>query len=295
MSSIFGKLKALLEDPPPEFAFEIGSDRIAMSRTSTPFAERRIGLPQGTVVPSATKDNVVDPAAFGQAVASLVPPAAGRRKRGAALILPAAAVRLAVIEFESFPAKEEERLQLIRFRLRRTLPFDVDSAALSYQVQPGNKVVVAIAPADVVAHYEAPFRAIGLDPGFVTCSPLAVLDLPPSAGSVLAAHLSSGVLTVLAVDNGVLSLARTLELAPGADGMVTEISADLYTTLIYMEDQTGSRPGKVLLAGFGPDSDAIASRLAEELELPAESLPYDNPGLAGYIASVAGVKMESAA
>ena len=294
MSSLFGKLKTLLADPPPEFAFEIDADRIAMSRTSPPFAEREVRLAPSVVVPSPTKDNVVDPAAFGQAVVSLVPPASGRRRRGAALILPAAAVRLAVIEFESFPSKEEERLQLIRFRLRRTLPFDVDSAALSYQVQPGNKVVVAVAPSEVVAHYEAPFREVGLDPGFVTCSPLALLDLLPATGSILAAHLSSGVLTVLAVNNGILSLARTLELAPGADGMVTEISADLYTTLIYMEDQTGSRPGKVLLAGFGDDSNAIAIRLALELELAVESLQYANPGLAGYVASVAVGKLENA-
>ena len=295
MSSLFGKLKTLLEDPPPEFAFEIDADRIVISRTSPPFAEREARLAPGVVVGSPIKDNVLDPVAFGQALASLVPTAGGRRRRGAALILPAAAVRLAVIEFESFPSKEEERIQLIRFRLRRTLPFDVDSAALSYQVQTGNKVVVGVAPAEVVAHYEAPFRALGLDPGFVTSSPLAVLDLLPATGSILAAHLSSGVLTVLAVNNGILSLARTLELAPGADGIVTEISADLYTTLIYMEDQTGSRPSKVLLAGFGADSDTIASRLESELELSVESLPYDNPGLAGYIASVAGVRLESAA
>ncbi len=295
MNSLFTRLQKLLEDPPPEFAFEIGADRIAMSRTRPPAAAREIPLTPGVLVPSPVKDNVADPAAFAHAVSSLVPPASGRRKRGAALILPSNAVRLAVLDFETFPGKEEERLQLVRFRLRRTLPFDVDSAAISYQVQTGSKVVVAVAPAEVITHYEAPFRAANLEPGFVTCSPLAVLELLPATGSLLAAHLDSGTLTVLAVNNGVLSLARSLELAPDPDGMLAEISADLYTTLIYMEDQTGSRPGQIILAGFGPDAEATADRLAAELELPVHVLPDENPGLAGYLASVQGGTREKAA
>ena len=292
MNSLFARLRKLLEDPPPEFAFEIHADRIAMSRTRPPAAAREVPLAAGVLVPSPLKDNVADAEAFASAVASLVPPASGRGRRGAALILPANTVRLAVLEFESFPGKEEERLQLIRFRLRRTLPFDVDSAALSYQVQAGNRVVVAVVPAEIVAHYEAPFRAAGLDPGFVTCSPLAVLELLPRTGSVLAAHVNSGTLSVLAVREGVLSLARSLELAQGADGMLAEVSADLYTTLIYMEDQTGSRPEKVILAGFAPSA---AGRISADLEIPVETLPFDHPGLAGYLNSVSAGTREEAA
>ena len=295
MKSLLARLQNLLADPPPEFAFEIEAGRISMSRTKPPAARREAALPAGAVVPSPVKDNVIDEAAFSHAVAHLVPPASGRRKRGAALILPANSVRLAVLEFENFPAKEEERLQLIRFRLRRTLPFDVDSAALSYQVQSGNKVVVAVTPAEIIARYEAPFRAVGLEPGFVTCAPLAVLDLLPPKGSVLAAHLNSGTLTVLAVDNGVLTLARSLELAPGHDGMLDEISADLYTTLIYLEDHAGARPHRLALAGFGDWAATAATRLSVELEIPVDVLPFETPGLDGYLASIGGNVLERAA
>jgi Tfp pilus assembly protein PilN len=274
-------IKNLLKDPPPEFAFDIAPNGIAMSRTRPPAATQRVLLPPGVLIPSPVKDNVHDADELAAAVKALVPTAAGRSRRGAALILPDNSLRLAVLDFETLPEKEDERLSLIKFRLRKTLPFDVDEAALSTFVQPGGKkVVAAVAPLEIVARYEAPFRAAGLQPGLVTCASLTLLELLPRKGSLLVAHRAPGSLSVLALKDGVLTLARTLEL-----DTLDEISADLYSTLIYLEDQTGERPEKLILAGFGSDAESAATRLAVELDIAAEALPVENPGLAGYLKS----------
>jgi len=286
--SAIDSIKKLLQDPPPEFAFEIAPDGIAMSRTRPPATLQKLPLPPGVVIPSPVKDNVGDAEEFARVVKALVPPGPGRRT--AALILPDNSLRLAVLDFETLPAKEDDRLSLIKFRLKKTLPFDVDEAALSTIVQPGNKVLAAVAPVEVIARYEAPFRAAGLHPGLITCSSLALLELLPRTGTLLVAHLSPGALTVLAVKDGVVNLARTLELAEAADPL-EEISADLYPTLIYLEDQTQLRPDKLILAGFGAGSDtaadSAATRLSVELNIPAEALNVENPGLAGYLQSLA--------
>jgi type IV pilus assembly protein PilM len=288
--SALNQIRALLKDPPPEFAFEIAADGIAMSRTRPPAAVQHAALPEGVIVPSPVKDNVLDAAALAHAVAKLVPASAGRGRRTAALILPDNSMRLAVIDFATLPDKEEERLALIKFRLRKTLPFDIDEAALSYHIQAGNKVLAAVAPVEIVARYEAPFRAAGLHPGLVTSSTVAMLELLPAKGSLLVAHHSPGALTVLALQNGVVSLARSLELAHGTADPLEEISADIYPTLIYIEDQTGSRPEQVIIAGFGAgfgdDADAAATRLAVELDLPVNALPGDHLGLTGYLQSL---------
>jgi type IV pilus assembly protein PilM len=293
--SLLGKIGALLQDPPPEFAFEIAADGITMSRTRPPATLQYAALPAGALVPSPVKDNVQDAAAFSEAVAKLIPPAAARGRRTAALILPDNSLRLAVIDFETLPDKEEERLALIKFRLRKTLPFDIDEAALSYFVQGGKKVVAAVAPVEIVARYEAPFRAAGLQPGLVTSSSLAMLELVPVKGSLLVVHLSPGALTVLALNNGILTIARSLELAVHAADPMEEISADIYPTLVYIEDQTGVRPESVLLAGFGADSSTAATRLAVELDIPVESLAEPHPGLAGYLRSLARATQKAAA
>jgi type IV pilus assembly protein PilM len=257
-----------------------------MSRTRPPAITTRAELPPGTLHPSPLKDNMLDTAAFSQAVARLVPATGKRGRRTAALILPDNAVRLAVLDFETLPAKEEERQALIRFRLRKTLPFDVDEAALSWHIQPGNKVVAAVTPADIVIRYETAFRLAGLHPGLVTCTPLALVDLLPSTGYILAAHKTEGALTVLALRNGVLLLARTLELMPHTVDALEEISTDLYPTLVFLEDQTGARPEKLLLLGFGGQGDSAATRLSIELDIPADAMDEPHPGLAGYLRSL---------
>src|SRR5580704_7900157 len=141
--SLLHAIQSLLQDPPPEFAFEISASGIAMSRTRPPSTVQQVPLADGVLAPSPTKENIVDLPAFTDAVRKLVPT---HGRRTAALILPDNAMRLAVLEFDNLPEKEEERMALVRFRLRKTVPFDMDSAAVSFHVQAGNKVLVAVAP-----------------------------------------------------------------------------------------------------------------------------------------------------
>jgi type IV pilus assembly protein PilM len=286
--NFFNPVLDLLRDPPPEFVFEIATDGIAMSRTRPPASLQTIPLVSGVIAPSPVRENILDPDAFSDAVRKLAPPAAGRNgKRRAALILPDNCVRIAVLDFDSLPAKEEERRPLINFRLRKSVPFDIDDAALSYFPQTGNKVIVALAPSEIVAHYEAPFRAAGFDTGLVTVSSLAMLDLFPVTGSIVIARVSPGALTVLAMTDGVVTIVRSLELAHAGTGdSLAEVITDVYPTLAYIEDQTGSRPAKMFIAGFGSDAGRSAARLAHELEIPVESFDNPWPGLAGYLASL---------
>ena len=301
--NLFDSVLGVLREPHPEFVFEIAADGIAMSRTRPPAAIQTVPLLASVIAPSPVRENILDPDAFAEAVRKLVPPAAGRTaKRRAALILPDNSVRIAVLDFDSLPAKEEERRPLINFRLRKSVPFDIDDAALSYFPQAGNKVIVALAPSEIVAHYEAPFRAAGFDTGLVTVSSLAMLDLFPVTGSIVIARLSPRALTVLAVTDGVVTIVRSLELTHSDEApadALDEIIADVYPTLAYIEDQTGSRPAKMFIAGFGPDAkDAAknsARRLAHELEIPVESFDNPWPGVAGYLESLAAKIKKKAA
>ncbi len=200
-------------------------------------------------------------------------------------------MRLAVLEFDNLPEKEEERMALVRFRLRKTVPFDVDTAAVSYHVQSANRVLVAVTPAEVIAQYEAPFRAVGLHPGVVIPAAVALLELLPATGSYLVAHQNSGTLAILVVGNGVLTLARSLEPdhdSPGnADGpALDEIVSNLYATRVYVEDQAGALPDRLYLAGFGAESSRVAARLSGELDVEVSVVHEEHPGLAGYLRSL---------
>jgi type IV pilus assembly protein PilM len=279
--------QSFLKDPPPEFAFEISATSIAMSRTRPPAVAQRLPLPEGVIVPSPVKENIADPAAFEEAVRKLVPGPSGHPL--CALILPDNAMRLSVLEFDNLPEKEEERAALVRFRLKKTVPFDVETATMAWFAQPGNKVVVALAPAGTIAQYEAPFRAAKLRPGVVIPAAIATLELLPPNGSFLMAHLHSYALSILVVSNGILTLARSLELASRPDSgpdFLDEVVAGLYATRIYVEDQGDMKPDRLYLAGFGEDTSRTEIRLTAELDMPVEVVQQTDPGLAGYLYSL---------
>ena len=95
------------------------------------------------------------------------------------MVLPDTAVRVFVLDFEALPAKPIEALPVLRFRLRKMVPFDVEHAGVSYQIlveKKGElKVLAAVIPGLILQEYEAAVRAAGYEPGAVLPSSLAAL------------------------------------------------------------------------------------------------------------------------
>ena len=273
----------LFEEPPPSHAFEISEAGIAFAHGHQ--VDFRPFEP-GTLQASPSKDNLLRPEAFAASVAALVPAGGKNKRRRAALILPDFAARVQVLDFDAFPSYAEEQLSLIRFRVRKTVPFDVDSAIVSYHPQPHDKrvdVVAGIIALEIVARYEAPFRQAGFQPGLVTTSSLAALNLAPSSGVSIIVKLSGRVLSVMVQNAGRLQLTRTVEVEHmEAD----EILAVLHPTVAYIEDEMATRPDRLYVVG----QQGFTHELGRELGIPVETLssPYGTPseynaGLLGYL------------
>ena len=137
------------------------------------------------------------------------------RTRSVTLVLPDACVRVFMLDFDSLPAKSDEILPVLRFRLRKMLPFDVEQAGVGYQVLSQDKtqvkVLTAVCPARF-AEYEAAVRAAGYEPGAVLPASLAALETVDSMKAVLAANLGASALTTLIINGQDLLLYRTLDL-----------------------------------------------------------------------------------
>ena len=288
------RLKTILRDPPPAMAFEISEAGIAAARIGIHAELEWQPLKSGTLSVSPLKENVVDADEFAATVRLLGAAQAARKRKDVALILPDFSTRIAVVDFDSFPADPKEQASLVRFRLKRSVPFDVDSAALSYWAQPaakGKVDVVVVTPLEIVARYEAPFRAAGMIPGLVTTSCLAALELAPEAGLSVLAKLTGHVLTVLVRDKGVVKLVRCLELS---SNHLDDIAGVLLPTFVYVEDNLGGRAERLLLCGFGGQTVEAQQRFQEELGVETEPLRSalgapgeSNAGLLGYLRSIA--------
>jgi type IV pilus assembly protein PilM len=289
------KLKSILQDPPPAMVFEISEAGIAAARVGSRAELEFQALKPGTLSVSPIRENVLDPDEFLLAVRSLSGTQAARKRKDVALILPDYAARISVLDFDQFPKEPKEQGSLIRFRLKRSVPFDVETAAMSYYMQPAadGKVdaVVVMAPLEIVSRYEAPFRSAGLNPGLVTTSSLAVLDLAPEAGLSVLAKLTGRVLTVLVRDKSHLKLVRCVELP---STQLYDIEAVLVPTFVYVEDNLGRSAETLLLCGFGAETDEAARHFAAELQVNVEPLRSplgvpgeNNAGLLGYLRSIA--------
>jgi type IV pilus assembly protein PilM len=290
------RLRAYIQDPPPDLAVEISEAGLAAARLGARTELGFAALKPGAVVVSTVQENLIDEDEFARAVRSLIEAGAGRKRRNVTLILPDYCARIAVLDFDSFPGDAKEQASLIRFRVKRSVPFDAESAALSYWPEPrtaGKKVdvLVAMAPLEVVSRYEAPFRAAGMNPGLMIPSSLAAIELVPDAGLNVLAKLTGRVLTVVARQAAVPKLVRCLEL-PVPD--VGEVSAVLAPTFVYLEDNLGGKTETLYLCGFGAETDAAARRFAEELGVAVEpvrspmGVPGEgNAGLLGYLRSIA--------
>lgn len=292
---LLDSISALLQDPPPSMAFELSEAGVAVARLGPKTELDFRPLNPGVLAISPLKDNVVMPDDLAIAVRELAPRNGNRKRRDVALILPDYSTRVAVLDFDSFPSDAKERLSLIRFRIRKSVPFDVESAAISYFVQPGEgkkfDVVVVVAPLEVISRYEAPFRAAGLNPGLVTTSCLAALNLVQDGGITVLAKVTGKALTMMVLQNGRLKLVRCLEVSSNG---IAEIAADLYPTFVFIEDNVGSKAGRLLLCGFGERTETAREQFQRELGVEVEPVRSplgtpgeNNAGLLGYLKSVA--------
>ena len=289
-------LANLLKDPPPTHAFELSEAGLACAAVAEPQRTQFAPFDPGALQVSPVHENIQQPHAILDRLHGLVPPN-GQRKRRAALILPDYCARVAVLDFDAFPAQPHEQMALLRFRMKKSVPFDIDSAIVSHSLQARGadgkvEILAAVMAADLVTQYEAPFRAAGFHPGFVTTSSLAALNLIDSDGVSMFVKLSRRVLSVLVLDGRAIKLARCIEMDEGG---MEEIDSVLHPTLAYVEDELNTRPERVWLAGFSPEIAAMTDRWREDWGVAVEPLASRfgepnsmNTGLLGYLESIAG-------
>ncbi len=182
------------------------------------------------------------------------------RMRAVTVVVPDAAVRVFVLDFDSLPAKAEEALPVLKFRLRKSVPFDVEHAGITYQVlSEGSsrletqwKVLAAIMPGPVLAEYESVVRSAGYEPGVVLPASLAVLAAIDSQEALLVANLSARTLTTSIVSGNDILLYRTVELPLDPAEQQSEIQRAIAVAGAFYEDRLQVRPHRVLYAGVLP-------------------------------------------
>ncbi len=239
-------------------------------------------LAAGALEPALSDSNLHAPEAVAQAIASALNETASGT-RTVTLLVPDVCVRVFVLDFDSLPAKAAEAVPVIKFRLRRLLPFEVEPAGVSYQILTQTKdecrALIAVLPGPLLAEYEAAVRAAGYEPGVVLPSGLAALAAVNSAEPTLVTCLGMHTLTTAITHGDDILLYRTIDLPADDAARLAEIQRDLAVAEAFFEDKLGHRPDALLYSGIEDAAD-FARRLAAPTLTLSELAPRPETGAA---------------
>jgi type IV pilus assembly protein PilM len=253
----------------PKLACEIAADRVLVGRlredgrSLEACAARE--LAPGSVVPDLVEGNLRQRDAVRQAVQAALSSVAGR-SHDVIAVVPDAAVRVVLLEFDTLPSDSEEASGVVRFRMKKSLPFDVDKARVSYHAQKateGVRVVAAVALASVVEDYEAAIRDAGFSPGVVIPSMLAALGAAEARNPTLVVKVDARTTSIAILNADQLQLFRTLENTRGVTITGDQLAEEVYPSVVFFQDTYHLNIEKIFVAGLADTSSAAPALQAQ--------------------------------
>jgi hypothetical protein len=224
-----------------------------------------------------------DPAGFEALVGGLVRGIPGGLKE-ASLVLPDAWLRVAFSEITDMPRQAQSRDEVLRWKLRRLVPFRVDElrvsavevAPLPVQEEP-RRLLLGFGVEQLLAQIEDAFAAHGVRLGRITNSSLALLsavELPASSGFAAVVQVETEGYTLIFARNGEPVLHRFKAFTGDVAGMPDAahsgyIRRDLKLTRNFLDEHFGGAPLQSVLLLAPPDTEPMwLDRLEEGLGAP---------------------------
>jgi hypothetical protein len=290
--------------PVPPHAFALDGERLvgaAFRREGGRFrlVERHAAaLPPGVLGDGPLGGPVADPGVLDAAVAELVGRFA-RRPRHASLVLPDAWARGLAVELGDLPERPELRREILRFRLRKTVPFRVEElrvaaapiAAVAGQQDPV-RALVLYASEPLVAGCERAFAAAGVHLGQVVGASLA------RVAALAGARRLAGLVALAAVEPGGFTLVVTRDGEPvvwrqkgfadlgAGEARAPQLAAELRLTRTFLDERLAApRLDAVLLSAPEEARATWRALLAEAFERPVAAIADDELPLAAESAA----------
>jgi type IV pilus assembly protein PilM len=168
---------------------------------------------------------------------------------------------------------------MLRWKLKKSVPFEVEETLVSYMRQAsreaGVDIVTGLARHRIVREYEALVESAGMLPGVVLSSSLAAIALLEDERPTLMVRLSGPALTTAIVREGVLCGYRCTDL-PGDIETLSPVVLleEVYPVAAYYQDTWHEGIQAVRLAGLGNRLEEFIPSMQKELQCPVSSLVH---------------------
>jgi type IV pilus assembly protein PilM len=247
----------------PTLACEIAADRVLAGRAAD----------TGRMVEMASARDLRDGTAIRQAIESALG-SVGGHSHDVIAILPDTSVRVVLLDFETLPSKRDEAEAVVRFRLKKSLPFDPADARISYHAQltgKGVRAVAAVVLNTVLEEYESAFRDAGYNPGMVMPSMLAALGAADAERPTLVVKVDARTISIAILEQEQLLLFRTLENVRGVTITGDQLAEEVYPSVVFFQDTYKLNIERVYVAGL-PEAGSAAPALKNQSGAHVEDL-----------------------
>jgi len=197
---------------------------------------------------------------------------AGFKGSEIAVVVPDETARIAFMTAEKPSRNAEEQRTFIRWKLKKTIPFDVDTAQVAYQVLgphragAGVDMLVALSPRSTIQEYEMLFDSMDIHAGMVLPSTLAALNLfNAPAGDTLFLKIAPDCVTTTVFQNRRVEFYRR----------VTDLSLydSVYPTTLYYHDKLGGKNlEQMYVCGYDSDLREALGEVQQKLGLAAQRI-----------------------
>jgi len=266
--------------PHPTFVIEIASGHVAAAHWGKvrgnleSYAIEPLGI--GSIAASPVEANVAKTDAVRSALRRVLT-RAPLHGGPVALLIPDPAVRVFILPLDNLPRRADEALPLLRWRLKKSVPFDVEETVVSWMRQNGRdgnaEVVTAVARQRIVREYEEIVEAVGASAGVILSSTLASLALLDERGATLLVRVSGRTMTTVIVNGSSLAVYRSTEMPVDSALFDPKVMLDeIYPAVAYYQDTWGGTVDRARLAGFGAREDVFRRALVDELKIAAGPL-----------------------
>jgi type IV pilus assembly protein PilM len=227
-------------------------------------------MPGGAVVPSLTATNLLDREMVVRALRAACE-SVGVRPRRVALVVPDLVGKVSLVRFDQTPARRDDLDQLIRWQMKKSTPFPIDDACVTYspgsRATDGNEFVVVAAKREVIREYEGVCEEVGIEAGLVDLATFGVVNLflsagAPPSGDWLVVHMRPEYTSIVILRREDLIFFRNR-----AEGDQEALQDVVHQTAMYYQDRLVGRGfARILLGGLGrtPGAVDMARRNLEE-------------------------------
>src|SRR5262249_7739373 len=136
-STLSEKISGFFQPQLPSWACEFTAQHVVVAgvdgRRTHISGAASVGLPVGTVTASLTERNIPDKPRLQSLVKETLRSASFKGSE-VSVVIPDESTRISFVNAETLPKTLEEQQSFLRWKLKKTVPFDVDTAQIAFRV-----------------------------------------------------------------------------------------------------------------------------------------------------------------